>query len=113
MTRKQLTPQEKLIEEQAEFLYYFVGNQPETWDETIVKDKFRDYASQNLKQVFAGRCYLIDTNENIPELYPEVFAEGMRLPDINELQRYRNVLNWAKHELGWRPVIEIKVEAKE
>lgn len=46
----------------------------------------------------------VSPNQDIPKLYPEMFAEGMRLPDQNELQRYRNVINWLIHDCGWRRV---------
>ncbi len=48
----------------------------------------------------------LDEDQKLPELYPETFAEGMRLPDVNELQRYRNAMNWLIHEANFRKVKE-------
>ena len=61
--------------------------------------------TRTLAQALCDAGYVkLSPDQNLPELYSETFAEGMRLPDQNELQRYRNVLNWLIHECGWRRV---------
>ena len=70
--------------------------------------EIRNKVCQGCPDRFEGCAKLAD-DQSLPELYPEVFAEGLWLPSVEELQRYKKAMDWLAHEAGWRKV-EVKDE---